>query len=126
LVEAGHSQCNNAGMVEKIISSSKWYYVLTFGLIINFFVVVILLVYILRRRARKGKAASLLGGSKGSRYTPVGKAAKKVIGKAASTLPFREYEESSSEVEDFMKPYSDEPEDSPTFMGAYRDQEDED
>ena len=47
------------------------------------------------------------------RYTPVGKAAKKVIGekvntkclvfniisgKAASTLPFREYEESSSEV----------------------------
>jgi len=72
------------------------------------------------------KAASLLGGSKGSRYTPVGKAAKKIIGKAASTLPFREYEESSSEVEDFMKPYSDEPEDSPTFMGAYRDQEDED
>jgi len=113
LVEAGHSQCNNAGMVEKIISSSKWYYVLTFGLIINFFVVVILLVYIMRRRARKG-------------YTPVGKAAKKVIGKAASTLPFREYEESSSEVEDFMKPYSDEPEDAPTFMGAYRDQEDED
>jgi len=54
LVEAGHSQCNNAGMVEKIISSSKWYYVLTFGLIINFFVVVILLVYIMRRRARKG------------------------------------------------------------------------
>ena len=25
LVEAGHSQCNNAGMVEKIISSSKWW-----------------------------------------------------------------------------------------------------
>ena len=72
-----------------------------------------------------------------------------ISGKAASTLPFREYEESSSEVraipticklasfytsrgifipqvEDFMKPYSDEPEDSPTFMGAYRDQEDED
>ena len=68
-------------------------------------------------------------------------------GKAASNLPFREYEESSSEVhigeshnfltvnqsyllalqvEDFMKPYSDEPENSPTFMGAYRDQEDED
>ena len=31
-----------------------------------------------------------------------------------------------SQVEDFMKPYSDEPEDAPTFMGAYRDQEDED
>jgi len=54
VVEAGRSQCNNAGMVEKVISSSKWYYMLTFGLIINFFVVVILLVYILRRRARKG------------------------------------------------------------------------
>ena len=25
VVEAGHSQCNNAGMVEKIISSSKWW-----------------------------------------------------------------------------------------------------
>ena len=30
------------------------------------------------------------------------------------------------QVEDFMKPYSDEPENSPTFLGAYRDQEDED
>jgi len=113
--------CHNSGLVSKIVSSSKWYYILSIGFIINFFLVIFLIVYINRRRARKGLAKSLLGGSKSSRYVPVGKTGK--MSKTASTLPFHDYEESSDEVEDFMKPYSDEPEDSPTFMKPYKDEE---
>ena len=40
-----------------MVASSKWYYVLSIGLILNFFVVILLVVYILRRRARQGWAA---------------------------------------------------------------------
>lgn len=114
----GHKYCHNAGLVSKIMSSSKWYYVLTLGFMVNLGIVVVLVVYILRRRrARAGKSTSLLGGMKGMAkgYSP--------IKKTPSTAPFRDYEESSDEVEDFMKPYSDEPEDSPTFMKPYKDDE---
>merc|ERR1712030_17176 len=103
----------NIGLLSKILSSSKWYYILSLGFLVNFFVVVILIMYILRRRARKGLTNSLLGGSKGTRYSPVGKSSKKIMSKTASSLPFKDLEESSDETEDFMKPYSDEPEDSP-------------
>jgi len=119
----GH--CHNIGLMSKILSSSKWYYVLSLGFLVNFFVVIVLIMYILRRRARKGLTNSLLGGSRGTRYSPVAKSSKKIMSKTASSLPFENLEESSSETEDFMKPYSDEPEDSPTFMKPYKD-EDED
>jgi len=111
--------------MSKILSSSKWYYVLSLGFLVNFFVVIVLIMYILRRRARKGLTNSLLGGSRGTRYSPVAKSSKKIMSKTASSLPFENLEESSSETEDFMKPYSDEPEDSPTFMKPYKDEEED-
>jgi len=111
--------------MSKILSSSKWYYVLSLGFLVNFFVVIVLIMYILRRRARKGLTNSLLGGSRGTRYSPVAKSSKKIMSKTASSLPFKDLEESSSETEDFMKPYSDEPEDSPTFMKPYKDEEED-
>lgn len=120
--DSGRATCHNAGLVDKVVASSKWYYVLSIGLILNFFVVILLVVYILRRRARQGKVG-LLGGSKGPRYSPMAKGGKKALGKTSSAAAFRDYEESSSEVEDFMRPYSDEPEESPTFMKPFKDDE---
>jgi len=37
-------------------------------------------------------------------------------------MPFHDYEESSDEADDFMKPYSDDPSDS-TFLKPYTDDE---
>merc|ERR1719309_1040043 len=66
----GRSHCHNTGLMSKILSSSKWYYVLSLGFVVNFLVVVMLIVYILRRRRRRdGKSTSLLGGTKGPRYS---------------------------------------------------------
>jgi len=122
--DQGKGHCHNIGLLSKVLSSSKWYYILFLGFIVNFFVVVILIMYILRRRARTGLKSSLLGGIKASGYSPVGKSGRKAMSKTASSLPFHDYEEdSSSEVEDFVKPYSDETEDSQTFLKPYKDDE---
>ena len=42
--------------------------------------------------------------------------------KLSTSLPYRDYEESSSEIEDFVKPYSDEP-DTNKFLKPYTDDE---
>ena len=42
--------------------------------------------------------------------------------KLSTSLPYRDYEESSSEIEDFVKPYSDEPETN-KFLKPYTDDE---
>jgi len=114
--------CHNKTLIFKIFSSSRWYYILSIGFVVNFIIVILLVLYILRwRRAKAGKT-SLLDRVKNStsRYSPV--ASKGLTGKNSSTLPFHDYEESSDEAEDFMKPYSDEPGDS-AFLKPYTDDE---
>merc|ERR1712055_1184427 len=65
--------CHNKNLIYKIFSSSRWYYILSIGFIVNFIIVVVLVLYICRWRAAKagfeilGKPASL----KGSRTPPV-------------------------------------------------------
>ena len=46
--------CHNAGLLNQVLNSSKWYYVLSLGFLANLLVVIVLVVYILRRRARAG------------------------------------------------------------------------
>ena len=46
--------------------------------------------------------------------------AKGLPGKISSTVAYNDYDDSSSEVEDFVKPYSDEP-DQEKFLKPYRD-----
>jgi len=124
--------CHNKGLVFKIFSSSRWYYVLSIGFIVNFIVVVVLVLYILRwKRSRDGKAGLLARVKSGAtRYSPVGTtgltAAKKTgMKKTGSTLPFHDYvetDDSEDEVEDFIKPYSDEPnQDKASFLKPYKD-----
>jgi len=118
--------CHNKGLIFKIFSSSRWYYVLSIGFLVNFLIVVVLTLYIIRRRRARDGKISLLDRVKqgGSRYSPVGSAGPLVGKKAGSKLPFNDYEESESdEAEDFMKPYSDEPSSSPSFLKPYKDDE---
>lgn len=114
--------CHNKTLVFKIFSSSRWYYILSIGFIVNFIIVVILVLYICRWRAAKAGKTTLLERVKNStsRYSPV--ASKGLTGKSGSTLPFHDYEESSDEADDFMKPYSDDPSAS-TFLKPYTDDE---
>jgi len=116
--------CHNKNLIFKIFSSSRWYYVLSIGFFVNFIIVVLLVFYICRWRASKaGKSkSSLLERVKSStrNYSPV--ANKGLSVKSGSTLPFHDYEESSDETDDFMKPYSDDPS-ATTFLKPYTDDE---
>merc|ERR1719334_1672555 len=114
--------CHNKSLVFKIFSSSRWYYILSIGFVVNFIIVILLVLYIFRWRSSKAGKVSLLERVKNStnRYSPV--ASKGLVSKSGSTLPFHDYEESSDEADDFMKPYSDDPSDS-TFLKPYTDDE---
>jgi len=89
---------------------------------VNFIIVILLVLYIYRWRAAKAGKASLLERVKNStsRYSPV--ASKGLGGKSGSTLPFHDYEDSSDEVDDFMKPYSDDP-NKANFLKPYTDED---
>ena len=116
--------CHNKNLIFKIFSSWRWHYVLSIGFFVNFIIVVLLVFYICRWRASKaGKSkSSLLERVKSStrNYSPV--ANKGLSVKSGSTLPFHDYEESSDETDDFMKPYSDDPS-ATTFLKPYTDDE---
>lgn len=109
--------CHNKNLVSKIFSSSRWYYVMTLGFIANFAVVLCLIVYILRKRKAKAGKQSLL-----DRVKSPANRFKGLPSKLSTSLPYHDYEESSSEIEDFVKPYSDEPETN-KFIKPYTDDE---
>ena len=44
--------CFNKSMMERVLSSSRWYYVLSVGVLINLAIIVVLVVYIARWRQR--------------------------------------------------------------------------
>ena len=41
-------------MWTQVFSSSRWYYILTVGFLVNTILIVLLLVYIIRRKNKKG------------------------------------------------------------------------
>jgi len=120
------SFCHNKGLIFKIFSSSRWYYVLSIGFLVNFLIVIVLVLYIIRRKRAKAGKTSLLSRVKsgGNRYSPVSSSGLKAgagLLKGASSLPFTEYESDSEESEEFVKPYSDDPSESPSFLKPYKD-----
>ena len=44
--------CYNKSMMERVLSSTRWYYVLSVGVMVNLAIVVVLVVYIARWRKR--------------------------------------------------------------------------
>ncbi len=45
--------CYNKSLIDRVFSSTRWYYVLSMGVVINFAIIVILVIYIVRwRRGR--------------------------------------------------------------------------
>jgi len=102
-----------------VVGSSNWSYLLTLGFIINAALVVCLIIYILRRRRNKAGKQSLLDRVKNP-ANRLRNAAKGLPSKISSSVAL--YEDSSSEIEDFVKPYSDEP-DNEKFLQPYRDDE---
>jgi len=118
--------CHNKSLVNRVFSSSRWYYVLSIGFMINFCVVVILVIYILRWRKRHRPLASVEGGlssatangvrkassllsktalHNSSRYMPV-----QIKGdyKQTAGIPFHDYDSSTDDDQLYRKPYSDE------------------
>jgi len=121
--------CHNKSLIDKVFSSSRWYYVLTIGFMVNFFIVVFLIIYIIqwRRRNSRGRSQGLISASlesptsvtssmngNGSRkkswngsannnrgYSPVKSDKDKNL-----NVPFHDYD-SSSDEEMFRKPFSD-------------------
>ena len=121
--------CHNKSLIDKVFSSSRWYYVLTIGFMVNFFIVVFLIIYIIqwRRRNSRGRSQGLISASlesptsvtssmngNGNRkkswngsannnrgYSPVKSDKDKNL-----NVPFHDYD-SSSDEEMFRKPFSD-------------------
>eukprot|EP00096_Caligus_rogercresseyi_P009027 TRINITY_DN2992_c0_g1_i2.p1 TRINITY_DN2992_c0_g1~~TRINITY_DN2992_c0_g1_i2.p1 ORF type:complete len:831 (-),score=194.74 TRINITY_DN2992_c0_g1_i2:755-3247(-) len=127
--------CVNSSMMDLIFSSSKWYYILSIGLVINLIIVVFLINYIINcsSSSRKGGSSSTKyapfkmtdafgiqaesgggGGPSSGSSSNMAKKKKKRNGSilnsgSLSSVPFRDYEPSSEE-EDMLfasKPYSD-------------------
>lgn len=44
--------CFNKSIMERVLSSSRWYYVLSVGVVVNLAIIVVLVVYIARWRQR--------------------------------------------------------------------------
>jgi len=114
--------CHNKHLISKVVGSSNWSYLLTLGFILNASLVICLIIYVVRRRKARAGKQSLLDRVK----SPANKfrhVAKGFPGKIASQLSsYNDYQDSSSEVEDFVKPYSDEP-DNEKFLKPYGDDE---
>jgi hypothetical protein len=99
--------------VFKVFSSSRWYYILTLGFIVNIMIIVILLVYIYRRRSnskggiyRPGAVYDRVITPGGKGYRPVSPAEKKAVG----LKPFHDDMSSDEDTgKGFLTPYSDNP-----------------
>eukprot|EP00093_Oithona_nana_P005555 05555.XXX_231746_225773_1 [CDS] Oithona nana genome sequencing. len=126
-----HKYCHNKSLINKVFSSTRWYYVLTIGFLVNFFIVVFLVIYIIqwRRKHHHGrlmsvnlespttKSGSVNGttrkkswGSNGSAvnnnrgYSPVKSGTDS---SSMTTVPFHDYESTSEDEELFRKPFTD-------------------
>ena len=127
-----HKYCHNKSLINKVFSSTRWYYVLTIGFLVNFFIVVFLVVYIIQWRRRhhhgrlmsvnlesptsksgsqmNGTARKKSWGSNGSAvnnnrgYSPVKSGTDS---SSMTTVPFHDYESTSEDEELFRKPFTD-------------------
>ncbi|TRY74010.1 hypothetical protein TCAL_03361 [Tigriopus californicus] len=109
--------CYNKSLIQRVFYSSRWYYVLSVGFLINLFIVVILVVYIMRwRRSRDRVLPTRANGTVNRKYSP-GKLPGDALlsnplkggnsSSAAITVPFHDYDSSSEEDQLYRKPYSD-------------------
>jgi len=114
--EDGSKRCLNKNLVFKVFSSSRWYYILTVGFLVNTILIVLLLVYIIRRKNKKG---GLYRGNLMDRVIPTGKGYSPVSPVMSGEQAAFHDEELTSDEEvgrGFMTPYSDNPKSKP-----YRD-----
>jgi len=104
----GQQFCHNKSLIFKVWSSSRWYYILSIGFLINFIIIIILIIYIFRWKQSKSKSSGL------PRYSPVHREKAGLGKKTDSTVPFHDYE-SSDDEQAFVKrgfnsrPYTDDP-----------------
>ena len=108
-----------------MFSSTRWYFVLTIGFLVNFFIVVFLVVYIVRRRHHHGLMRSVETPKNGSGPMGNGSTRKKSWSNGSAvnnnrgyspvkpdsssltTVPFHDYESTSEDEEMFRKPFTD-------------------
>jgi len=113
LSASGESYCHNKNLIFKVFSSSRWYYILSLGFLINTILIIVLLIYIYRRK-NKSNSGLYRGNVLDNVISPSGKGYKKV---APTVSAFHDEEESDAEQSDkHLTPYSDNPNSKP-----YRD-----
>jgi hypothetical protein len=115
--------CYSKSMMDRVFSSTRWYYVLSMTAVVNFAIVVVLIVYFIRWRQAKAKAGKNLlpcaGGGGGAASNGNGYGAPVKVSNGI-TRPFHDFESSSEEgelvgtsggagktTELYRKPYTD-------------------
>jgi len=115
---SGESYCRNKNLLFKVFSSSRWYYILSLGFLINTILIIVLLIYIYRRKNKSN--SGLYRGSAASAVldkviSPSGKGYKKV---SPSLSAYHDEEDSDGEgagegQDKHLTPYSDNPNSKP-------------
>lgn len=97
--ESGMRHCHNKGLLFKVMSSSRWYYLLSAGFLLNFLLVLCLVVYIYRRSKKGGSPGGVLnrGGKSGPRYSPMPDFSNGKSGGSGRALPFHDDDEDDSD-----------------------------
>jgi len=117
---SGEKYCHNKNLTFRVFSSSRWYYILSVGFLVNTVLIVVLLVYIYRRK-KSGLASVLRGTVLDSVVSPTGKGYRPVSSPTGKALTggmqvFHDDSSDDEQIEEFIKPYSDNPNEKP-----YRD-----
>jgi len=111
----GQNFCHNKNLIFKVFSSSRWYYILSIGFLVNTILIVVLLVYIYRRRSRS-KGTVYRGNVLDRVISPGSKGYKQVSpsgDEGGSNRPFHDHSSEDDLPTSFIKPYSDNPKDRP-------------
>jgi len=116
---SGETYCHNKNLIFKVFSSSRWYYILSLGFLVNTILILVLLVYIYRKKNRsrslggvfRGTVLDISPGGKG--YRPVSPSEK--VGGTAR--PFHDDSSDEDHGRGFLTPYTDNPAEKP-----YRDE----
>lgn len=106
----GQIFCRNKSLVARVLSTSRWYYILFLAFVLNLVIIIILVLYISKWRKQSSGASVMKQAYTGAatRYKsefPVG-----LGGNTKSTIPFHDYESSDDERNLMAKPFKDDPE----------------
>lgn len=115
ITATGEKFCQNKNLIFKVFSSSRWYYILSIGFLVNTILIIVLLVYIYRRKNRglvsvlRGTVLDSVVSPSGKGYRPVSSPEEKVLTGGMNVFHDDSSDDENGQRDEFVKPYKDNP-----------------